>query len=408
MISTQVWMDYISIPQVIGCSRSEVASVLADQKAAIQAIPAYVRYAQHFWICAPSGAQHVDTCQECNYDTWHSRGWCRMEEAALNLERLGDGRALLVTQPLGEEPAVSTFDKIDRAWNKTQRSNSPLTGAYSCCRMKHVVVSKDGATTKIGCDKVALKGVLHTLFDRKVAEIREACREEGSYKLDMEWNERMNHSNSSGVGAYRNLWFLVALKPMQLADTVDEIDYVERGWSKPFDELTREDYETFCREGNGHQGGLECDPERDLDTVAWNAANMGHLPMLRYCIEKLGADPNYSNHYHMSMLLMTGRFGHDACLRYLCSKLTKEQIDHTSGGLGLSAIGDAAKCGHAQCIRTLLSLGAAVDPRRKNGKTPLHEVYIRVEINLPPRAIDATSSPSCICSMAWRFYAIDA
>jgi ankyrin repeat protein len=42
-------------------------------------------------------------------------------------------------------------------------------------------------------------------------------------------------------------------------------------------------------------------------------------------------------------------------------------------GLGLSAIGDAAKCGHAKCIRTLLSLGAAVDPRRKNGKTPLHE-----------------------------------
>ena len=91
-----------------------------------------------------------------------------MEEAALNLERLGDGRALLVTQPLGEAPSVSTFDKIDRAWNKTQRSNSPLTGAYSCCRMNHVVVSKDGARTSIGCDKVALKGVLHTLFDRKV------------------------------------------------------------------------------------------------------------------------------------------------------------------------------------------------------------------------------------------------
>ncbi len=107
---------------------------------------------------------------------------------------------------------------------------------------------------------------------------------------------------------------------------------MQRGWSKPFEELTREDYETFCGTGNGHQGGLECDPERDLDTVAWNAANMGHLPMLRYCVEKMGADPNYSNHYHMSMLLMTGRFGHDSCLRYLCSKLTKEQIDHTSGG----------------------------------------------------------------------------
>ena len=61
----------------------------------------------------------MDTCQECNYDTWHSRGWCRMEEAALNLERLGDGRALLVTQPLGEAPCVATFDKIDRAWYQT-------------------------------------------------------------------------------------------------------------------------------------------------------------------------------------------------------------------------------------------------------------------------------------------------
>ena len=139
-----------------------------------------------------------------------------MEEAALNLERLGDGRALLVTQPLGEAPCVATFDKIDRAWNKTQRHNSPLTGAYSCCRMNHVVVSKDGARTSIGCDKDALKGVLHTLFDRKVAELREACKEEGGG--DLTFAERMDNSvSANGVGAYRNLWFLVALKPMQLA-----------------------------------------------------------------------------------------------------------------------------------------------------------------------------------------------
>ena len=84
-----------------------------------------------------------------------------------------------MTQPLGEAPCVATFDKIDRAWNKTQRHNSPLTGAYSCCRMNHVVTSKDGAKTKIGCDKDALKGVLHTLFDRKVSELREACKQEG-------------------------------------------------------------------------------------------------------------------------------------------------------------------------------------------------------------------------------------
>ena len=62
-----VWLDYISMdPQVIGCAKNEVASVLADQKAAIQAIPSYVRHAQHFWICAPSGSaarRHVPEVQ---------------------------------------------------------------------------------------------------------------------------------------------------------------------------------------------------------------------------------------------------------------------------------------------------------------------------------------------------------
>ena len=185
-----VWMDYICIPQVINAPSEEVPAILAEQAAAIQAIPSYVRHATHFWICAPSGAMHVDTCVECNYDSWHSRGWCRMEEAALNLERLGDGRALLVTQPLGDPPAVATFDKIDRAWNKTQRHASPLTGAYSCCRLGHVVTSADGVETKIGCDKLALKGVLHQLFDRKVSEIRKDVEGEGG--ADLTFAERMD------------------------------------------------------------------------------------------------------------------------------------------------------------------------------------------------------------------------
>ena len=78
----------------------------------------------------------------------------------------------------------------------------------------------------------------------------------------------------------------------------------------------------------------------------------------------MGADPNYSNHYNMSMLLMTGRFGHDACLRYLCSKLTKEQIDHTSGGLG--NIGDA-DCGHAHAAIHCSGLGVAIGDAAKCG-----------------------------------------
>ena len=100
---------------------------------------------------------------------------------------------------------------------------------------------------------------------------------------------------------------------------------------------------------------------------------MGHLPMLRYTCEILGADPAFKNAFGMSCLLMTARFGHERCLRYLCEVLPREEVDFVSPGLGLSAICDAAKCGHPKCIETLIEFGAFVDPRRKNGKTPLHE-----------------------------------
>jgi hypothetical protein len=69
-----VWMDYISIPQTIGLStEAEPQAVLKQQAAAIESIPEYVKHAKNFWVCAPSGARHVDAGIECNYETWHSR-----------------------------------------------------------------------------------------------------------------------------------------------------------------------------------------------------------------------------------------------------------------------------------------------------------------------------------------------
>jgi len=99
--------------------------------------------------------------------------------------------------------------------------------------------------------------------------------------------------------------------------------------------------------------------------------------MLQYCVERLGVSPTFKNAFGMSMLMMCGRFGHARCMRYLCEHLVahgqRDEIDYVSGGLGLSAIGDAAKGGHADCIRCLVEFGAFVDPKRKNGKRPLHE-----------------------------------
>ena len=371
-----VWMDYISIPQAINCkSEEEALAVLADQKRAIDAIPNYVQHAKNFWICAPSGVTHVDACHECNYDTWLKRGWCRMEEAVLNLVRLGDGRPLLVTQPFGEAPRVKTMDKIDRAWNGTQRYGSVLTGEFSCCRLGHKVTSRDGKVTAMGCDKLQLKGVLQGLFKEKLQLVWSNLDKEGG--RDLPFEQRVGMSMGGTMQAFWNIWTFVTLRPLILAETVDEPDFVAEGWSKEYEKLGPEDYETFCRGGNGFQGGYDSDPERDVNMMGWNAAMMGHLPMLMYCIERLHVSPSFKNAYGMSMLMMTGRFGHSRCMRYLCERCVRDdnraEIDYVSAGLGLSAMCDAAKCGHASCITTLIEFDAQVDPRRKNGKTPLHE-----------------------------------
>ena len=71
---------------------------------------------------------------------------------------------------------------------------------------------------------------------------------------------------------------------------------------------------------------------------------MGHLPMLRYAVEKLGANPAHVNTYGMCPLQMACRFGNERCLRFLATRLDSSQINYQSGGLGISPLSDAAKC----------------------------------------------------------------
>jgi hypothetical protein len=298
-----------------------------------------------------------------------------MEEAVLNLVRLGDGRPLLVTQPFGEAPRVRTLDKIDRAWNMTQRKTAVLTGAFSCCRLGHKVSSADGSVTSISCDKLELRHVLHELFERQLSLVWSQLDAEGL--RDAPFEERVGASMKGSAQAFWNLWTFVTLKPLMLAESMEEPDFVAEGWSKSAAEITRSDYEAFCRGGNGRQGGYDSHPDRDANMMGWNSSMMGHLPMLQYCVETLCVSPTFKNAFGMSMLMMCGRFGHAECMRYLCEHLAMHEqhaeIDYVSGGLGLSAMGDAAKGGHAECMRCLIEFGAFVNPVRKNGKLPLHE-----------------------------------
>lgn len=234
--------------------------MVGEQKRAIRSIPYYVQHAKHFFICAPSGAVHVDACHECNYKTWHERGWCRMEEAVFMLIRFGDGRPLLVTQPLGEPPRVKTLDRIDRAWNMTQRHTSVLTGAFSCCRLDHRLTNLDGTSTTIGCDREQLAEILEGLFAAQMSALRANFPAEGGAELP--FMQRVSKSMS-----FCHIWNFLNTKPLILARSLDEPDFVTEGWSKPFEELTQEDYEAFCTSGYQGHGGYDSDPQRDLDMM---------------------------------------------------------------------------------------------------------------------------------------------
>ena len=57
------------------------------------------------------------------------------------------------------------------------------------------------------------------------------------------------------------------------------------------------------------------------------------------------------------------------------------QLNHISGGLGLTALGCAAKCGHPAIVKELLAHGADIEARRKdNGQTPLLEAAARGQL----------------------------
>ena len=181
-----VWMDYISIPQTVGLSdAAAVQETIGKQGRAIRSIPAYVRCAQSFWICTPSGARH-ESGQVCSYATWNQRGWCRLEETTIALLNLrAHARPLLLTEPVGSVPYAVTPDSVDRVSVHVQRRNSVftptpnpnpiptpthnptpnqpnqvLTGAFSCCRLGHMVTTLDGASTPIPCDKEILRQVI--------------------------------------------------------------------------------------------------------------------------------------------------------------------------------------------------------------------------------------------------------
>eukprot|EP00747_Dinoflagellata_sp_TGD_P147849 gnl/TRDRNA2_/TRDRNA2_176854_c8_seq8.p1 gnl/TRDRNA2_/TRDRNA2_176854_c8~~gnl/TRDRNA2_/TRDRNA2_176854_c8_seq8.p1 ORF type:complete len:387 (+),score=64.43 gnl/TRDRNA2_/TRDRNA2_176854_c8_seq8:85-1245(+) len=73
--SGYIWIDWSSIPQIAG--RMESGSK-TDMLRAVESIPSYVAASQVFMALVPP-LMHKISNESCNYDTWITRGWCRVE-----------------------------------------------------------------------------------------------------------------------------------------------------------------------------------------------------------------------------------------------------------------------------------------------------------------------------------------
>ena len=390
-----VWLDFISISQTIGCkSEEEVKVALEEQGRAIASIPAYVAKATLFWVIAPSGVKHHDLGHECSLTTWAKRGWCRLEQTALDISRLADGRALYVTHAVGDAPAVTTEDYVDRLVFGFQRRNAVLTGEFSCCRMDHRVALPDGQQVCIPCDKGRLKLVLGSMWGDKMAALRPQW-EPRLAELGEDIMGRMGASMMGKAGEGGAFFSYLAFHFAEARIFAESVDEDEDYWAVPanggwaFETLTPEKIAGFFDRFG--QCGRPLEANWTVVLGMW-----GHLPLLRHLIERCGHDAGFANPLGQTPLKAAAGFGFLPMVRYLCNaKPDAEHINHLSSGLGISALGSAAKGGHIGCLREILAVGADVHVRRAdNQQTPLLEAAFRGHSECVRALIEAGADPT--------------
>jgi hypothetical protein len=178
-----VWLDYASVPQ---------ASEAEEQRAnAIDSIPYYVDHALVFLALVPR-VEHKDLPGVfCDYKSWQSRGWCRLEtqvhelRLSTNLEgeiMPGVGKIDVPRRPLIVHSAdyATTYDLFDNFYMNWQRKNSVFTGEFACCRLGHkrtagTLHAGSKAADKGGtipCDKGRIKPLVRALWERKIAHMK--------------------------------------------------------------------------------------------------------------------------------------------------------------------------------------------------------------------------------------------
>jgi len=130
-----IWFDFGSIPQ-----RNRATQMLA-----VNALPAISSSLHSFVVVAPT-ANHFNTGDVCDVETYNRRGWCRAEVFS-HASRRGFNHMYLAT-------GVDDIKKVsDKEFNISD-AVKVFGGEYTCCRLNHPDNGK--------CDKEELLEVSFT------------------------------------------------------------------------------------------------------------------------------------------------------------------------------------------------------------------------------------------------------
>ena len=371
LAESYVWMDFISLPQkAAGYSPyPDLVTRMSFQQAAIPCIPSYVERATNFWVCAPSGTRHSGSGSVCDYSTWKSRGWCRMEECCLALAKAGDGRPLLVTQPLGGLPRVTVLDSMDRLTVHTQRHTAVLTGSFTCCRLGYCRPRRDGGADAGLCDKERLFSVLTKLYQSRVARHRAVMCADASYDPHDFWSSFFG-SLRSDKAFFRHLQLRMT-RNLLLAKTIVPPEHEnpvarDAALDGASDALNRSELEEYIA-----SWGLRW--PIPAAQALFLASMDGNLRMMRLLVQRFpDADFAYVSPIGLTMLHNASRIDARAMVQYLLARVDAAHVNHTSGSTGVSALTDAAMRGHPEIVSLLLAHGADVRLCRRDGKSALH------------------------------------
>jgi len=175
-----VWLDFSSIPQTIDADPSTIGAVAENQKKAVQSIPSYLERCSYFWVLTPT-AHHVDRDEFCCFSSWRARGWCRVEEWANFLSI-----PALMPLVVSDRETLSTYSMLSFMLdNMGKPERAPCAGAFSCCRLRHMI-EVGNIPTRIACDKEEIVKMLHRMFSSKARHLLDVAPAMGYVLLGLE------------------------------------------------------------------------------------------------------------------------------------------------------------------------------------------------------------------------------